>query len=322
MTDVPAISVIVPVYNVAAYVGECLSSLVHQTFTDFEIIAVNDGSTDGSLAILREFESSYPFIRVIDQPNAGVSAARKAGLALAQGKYVTFVDSDDSVATTYLEELYTAAEKNQADIACCNYFFRFEATGLTVTYPFAHKSVLNQEQAMQRLVRDYSIQGFLWNKLYRRTLFTENEIPFPSMCFEDMVMNRELFSHAEKIVTLRKPLYYYQQRCTSALNTMNPRKINDFFRMLVMTRRFLERGGKYEKYQFSYRILCGNTIFCSLYLIVKMHMDHRCAGGALTNMKKVLQSAHRFTDSSFDVMEDISVDVVTAPKAETNLSAR
>ena len=103
MTDVPAISVIVPVYNVAAYVGECLSSLVHQTFTDFEIIAVNDGSTDGSLAILREFESSYPFIRVIDQPNAGVSAARKAGLALAQGKYVTFVDSDDSVATTYLE---------------------------------------------------------------------------------------------------------------------------------------------------------------------------------------------------------------------------
>lgn len=75
MTTTPKISVIVPVYNVASYVGECLSSLVHQTFHDFEIIAVNDGSTDGSLAVLREFESSYPFVRVLDQPNSGVSAA-------------------------------------------------------------------------------------------------------------------------------------------------------------------------------------------------------------------------------------------------------
>ena len=117
------ITVVVPVYNVEDYLDWCLGSLEGQTLKDIDIICVNDGSTDGSLAILREFESSYPFIRVIDQPNAGVSAARKAGLALAQGKYVTFVDSDDSVATTYLEELYTAAEKNQADIACCNYFF-------------------------------------------------------------------------------------------------------------------------------------------------------------------------------------------------------
>src|SRR5699024_12859515 len=73
MTPAPKISVIVPVYNVAPYVGECLSSLVHQTFTDFEIIAVNDGSTDGSLAVLREFERSYPMVHVIDQPNSGVS---------------------------------------------------------------------------------------------------------------------------------------------------------------------------------------------------------------------------------------------------------
>ena len=78
MTPAPKISVIVPVYNVAPYVGECLSSLVHQTFTDFEIIAVNDGSTDGSLAVLREFERSYPMVHVIDQPNSGVSRARQA----------------------------------------------------------------------------------------------------------------------------------------------------------------------------------------------------------------------------------------------------
>ena len=88
MTTTPKISVIVPVYNVASYVGECLSSLVHQTFRDFEVIAVNDGSTDGSLAILKDFEDSYPFIHIIDQPNRGVSAARMAGLSQARGEYV------------------------------------------------------------------------------------------------------------------------------------------------------------------------------------------------------------------------------------------
>lgn len=322
MTTTPKISVIVPVYNVASYVGECLSSLVHQTFRDFEVIAVNDGSTDGSLAILKDFEESYPFIHIIDQPNRGVSAARMAGLSQARGEYVAFVDSDDYVVSTYLEELYTAAYTNDADITCCNYYFRFEATGLTITYPCCWKSVLTREKALQRLVRDYSIQGFLWNKLYRKRLFTDYNIPFPAMCFEDMIMNRALFSHAQKVVTLRKPLYYYQQRHTSALNTMTPKKINDFFRMLVMTRRFLEEWGEYDKFRFSYRVLCGKTTLCSFYYITQMHIHHHQAAGYLTNLKKVMRSVRRYMGNDFESVTDVSLEVVAAPEAETNLSAR
>lgn len=320
MTAAPKISIIVPVYNVASYVGECLSSLVHQTFTDFEVIAVNDGSTDGSLAVLREFEQSFPFVHVIDQPNSGVSPARMAGLAMARGEYISFVDGDDYVVPNFLEKLYTTALENDADIVCCNYYFRFESTGLTITYPWCWKSVLNRDKAMQRLIRDYSIQGFLWNKLYRKTLFTEHDIPFPAMCFEDMIMNRSLFSYANKVVTLRVPLYYYQQRPTSALNTMTPKKINDFFRMLVMTRKFLENIGEYDKFQFSYRILCGKTAFCSLYYILKMHMDHHQAAGFLTNLKKVSKSVRLFIGNDFDSLSEVSVDVVDAPRAETNYS--
>ena len=118
MTPAPKISVIVPVYNVAPYVGECLSSLVHQTFTDFEIIAVNDGSTDGSLAVLREFERSYHMVHVIDQPNSGVSRARQAGLAQETGEFISFVDSDDYVVPTFLQDLYRAVcTSEDTDIA-------------------------------------------------------------------------------------------------------------------------------------------------------------------------------------------------------------
>ena len=321
MTPAPKISVIVPVYNVAPYVGECLSSLVHQTFTDFEIIAVNDGSTDGSLAVLREFERSYPMVHIIDQPNSGVSRARQAGLAQAKGEFISFVDSDDYVVPNFLEDLYRAVcTSEDTDIACCNYYLRFEITGLTFTYPFCWKSSLTRDKAMQRLIRDYSIQGFLWNKLYRRSLFTENNIPFPNMCFEDMVMNRVLFAHARKVVTLRKPLYYYQQRRASAMYTMNARKINDFYRMLLFTRRALEKGGEYEKFQFSYYVLCGKISFCALWLTARMHLEKRTAAGFLTNVKKVAKSLRQFTTADSDSLSEVSINVVDSPKAETNYS--
>ena len=98
----PKISVVIPVYNVEPFVGKCLSTLVHQTFQDFEIIAVNDGSKDGSLAILREFERNYVNMVVIDQPNAGMSMARNRGMEAARGEYLCFVDSDDYVSPYFL----------------------------------------------------------------------------------------------------------------------------------------------------------------------------------------------------------------------------
>ena len=121
----PKISVVIPVYNVEPFVGKCLSTLVHQTFQDFEIIAVNDGSKDGSLAILREFERNYANIIVIDQPNAGMSMARNRGMEAARGEYLCFVDSDDYVSPYFLEELHRAVTENDADIACCYYYYHF-----------------------------------------------------------------------------------------------------------------------------------------------------------------------------------------------------
>ena len=114
------ISIIIPVYNVKKFLNKCLKSIVNQTFTDLEIICINDGSTDKSLSILNSFAQKDNRIIVINQSNQGQSCARNAGLAIATGEYTGFVDSDDWIDLDFYEKLYTAAEKYNADIVCVN----------------------------------------------------------------------------------------------------------------------------------------------------------------------------------------------------------
>ena len=175
----PVISVIIPVYNAERYLRECLTSLVNQTFRAYEIIAVNDGSTDGSLAILRHFQKDWPQLRVIDQENGGVSAARNVGMAAARGEYLGFMDADDTVAPNYLERLYRTCVDTGAEISCCYYYYRMDNSDFLWKYPFRCHGVFNRSEAMTKLLHDTQMQGLMWNKLFQRRLFTENNITFP-----------------------------------------------------------------------------------------------------------------------------------------------
>ncbi len=115
----PAISVIVPMYNAEAYVGECLESLMAQTFKDFEVIVIDDGSTDNSSRVVASVSASDARFRLIGQPNKGPSEARNTGLKIAHGAWIAFIDSDDKVSENYLETLLEIAQKHDAEIACC-----------------------------------------------------------------------------------------------------------------------------------------------------------------------------------------------------------
>ena len=131
------ISVIVPVYNVESYLSQCLDSIINQTFTDFELIAVNDGSTDSSLSILHDYSKRDSRIIVIDKPNTGVSDTRNLGLSNAQGEYVCFVDADDILSHTYLGDMYEIASRKHADMVLCKYCtfrnkLKFSSTDLHV----------------------------------------------------------------------------------------------------------------------------------------------------------------------------------------------
>ena len=291
----PKISVVIPVYNVEKYVGKCLSSLLEQTYRDFEVIAVNDGSTDSSPEILRHFEARDSRVHVIDQSNGGMSQARNTGMEVASGEYIAFVDSDDFVASTYLEELYDACIQNDADISCCYYYYHYVENDFMFEYPFRCKGIFNRTQAMDKLLRDVQIQSLVWNKLYRRSLFTDYRITFPTMCFEDMAVAHRIFQNASRVVVLDRPLYYYNQHSLSTLATINANKINDFIRAIAIVRVSLEKNGLYEKYKKSYLALTRKTCNCCYLYVLKMHGEKKCMRGCMTNMRRVSQAIRQFS---------------------------
>lgn len=321
----PMISVIIPVYNVEKYVGKCLTSLAEQTYRDFEIIAVNDGSTDNSLDILRHFEAKYDFIKVIDQENCGMSQARNAGMRVARGEYIALVDSDDYVAPTYLEELYDACIDNDADISCCYYYFHYVENGFMFEYPFRCHGLLTQQQAMNKLLRDVQIQSYVWNKLYKRSLFTEYGVTFPSISFEDMATSNKLFTHANRVAVIDRPLYYYNQRPLSTLATMNANKINDYLHAVAMVRISLENNGSYKKYRRSYLALTRKAFNCACLYVFRLHRDRKCIRGCATNFSGV---AHTIWDCSSDefnpeiVLGNLSHAVAEPEKLEKDYSVR
>lgn len=164
------ISVIIPVYNAAEYLAETLDSVFHQSFNDFELILINDGSTDGSEKIIKDYSDCYPDkVISIFQQNQGQSAARNNALDYARGKYIAFVDSDDIIAETYLEKLYDAAERENAQMSVCAFRAYDDATGKTVeirmtedwTVPFdsTHSHVF-QYSPWARLIRTDFIRKY------------------------------------------------------------------------------------------------------------------------------------------------------------------
>ena len=312
----PAISIVIPIYNAERYLAECLASLARQTFRDFEVIAVNDGSADGSLALLRRAEKEYDFLRVIDQENGGVSAARNNGMAAARGEYLGFVDADDYAAPNYLERLYRTCVDNDADISCCYYYYKFDAPEFLWQYPFRCHGIFDRTQAMNLLLHDTQMQGLMWNKLFRRSLFTENHIVFPAMkCLEDMIVMNQLFSHIHRLAVIDEPLYYYRKHSSSALASITPGKINDFMKAMVLVRQMLEKSGQFEKYRRSYRALLRKTGTCCYLYTAKMHARQLRPQGSLRNLKALHRALRFYASDDFSADADVSVvsDVVYMP---------
>lgn len=216
------VSVIVPVYNVEPFLEECLNSIVRQTYQNIEVIVVDDGSTDGSGMLCDVFGKSDKRVRVVHQSNGGLSAARNAGLGLAQGEYIAFVDSDDAVAPGFLAALLSA----RADVAQCaacrdkHYLQRKDGTDVSFQR-------LTPYQASERLQFDSTGDAtVVWNKLYRRHLFDGVEFPVGKQHEDEFVTYRLLWKADEVCVTAR-PLYFYRQHPESTMGAgFSPRSLH------------------------------------------------------------------------------------------------
>ena len=210
MNSAPLISIIVPAYNVEKYIKTCLDSLINQTYSNFEIIVINDGSTDQTEKILNEYESN-PKIRIFSQKNGGLSAARNQGLTLANGELVCFIDSDDSVKSDYLEKLAAPFfEDSNIDITVCGYQEKFENS--EINHVLKSQKITGAQATKDLLIKQQDFNILAWNKLYRKKLFSNNHIEYPAgQIHEDNLTTYKLFSHAQKVFYISDVLYIYQR---------------------------------------------------------------------------------------------------------------
>lgn len=200
------ISVIVPVYKAEAYLHRCVDSLLSQSFQDFEILLVDDGSPDRSGEICDEYARKDTRVRVFHKENGGVSSARQCGMDNALGEYTIHTDPDDWVEPTMLEELYKKAKEEDADMVICDFYE--ENRGKTI-YVRQQPSSLDHETVLRELFQQ--LHGSCWNKLVRRACYSEQQIKFPlELSYrEDLFTNVCLLSHKIKVVYLPRGFYHY-----------------------------------------------------------------------------------------------------------------
>lgn len=243
----PKLSVMIPVYNVEAYLRKCLDSVIYPQLSDYEIVLVNDGSTDSSGDICREYASRYPeLIRLITTENGGIGKARDVGIDTARGEYIIFVDSDDYLSENAIPEML---ETLSLDFQMCIFDIRSvnEDGKLLKFIPGCNCDGEFTLESYPELLFD---MPSAWNKIYRRSLFTNNGIYYPlRVWYEDMYVTPHLYAKAGKMLAVHKPWYNYLQRAGSITNNKNTQRNLEIIPAVDTMLSAYRAEGLYEKYR-------------------------------------------------------------------------
>ena len=309
----PEISVIVPVYNVEKYLDACLESIRKQTFTDFEVLIIDDETPDNSAEIAEKYTQLDSRFTIYHKKNGGLSDARNYGLERAKGKYVVFIDSDDRIREKYLESMHDAIIKYDADIAVCSFSFYYINSGKTKKAnkkPIDNNRVYERDEAVRELMRDRQFRFYVWNKLWKMSLFKDNNIKMPKMIYEDIVVSSKLFCHINRAVTIDYRGYIYTRAFSKYKEiSMTKRRINDYINTIPCVRKYLEERGLYKiaAKPFTRHIM---HVFLSVPLLViqaKKELKNGFFKNSAAAMKKVIKCLRMPADKLDEI---IKVDVV------------
>ena len=209
----PKVSVIIPVYKVEKYLDECLKSMDKQTYKDFELILVDDGSPDSCGEVCEEYAKNHENTKVIHQENAGLSQARNNGVKVASGDYIIFVDSDDYVTDDYIDYLVNLAEKYDADVAIGESVQFTDNSNPIISEKTEFDNLCDSAQALSKICyNEYPICA--WGKIYKRSLV--EKYPYPAgALYEDLATTYKIVGDSEKIAYGNKVIYYWRQRSGS-----------------------------------------------------------------------------------------------------------
>ena len=268
----PKISIIVPVYNVEKYLDQCLKSMVHQTFSDIEIIIVDDGSPDNSSAIYQKYAEEDQRVQYIKKENGGVSRARNTGLEKATGDYVLFIDSDDWMTEDACEILYSEAIRTDADFVIADTYMTFEDGKTDYIHVFKESYTTDDRTVIkeyQKTIIAYPYNpmpygdrcmmptglGGPWNKLVKRKLIIDNHIqfdPYVNGMFDDCLYSLHVLEYASKITYIAKPVYYYRMVSTSLLHKYRKNMLETNAHIFERIRDFIQLNGDADYFKSAY----------------------------------------------------------------------
>lgn len=242
----PKVSIVVPIYNVEKYLDRSIRSLINQSLQDIEIILVNDGSKDNSLAICKKYKQQDKRVKVIDKPNGGVSSARNEGIKVAIGEYIGFIDPDDWIENNMYEQLYKQIIETKCDVAMCNFVIDDNRSIKEIYIP-TDKHVLNKQDIREWLIPNMvgpedlnsngsTIMGSACRLLVKREMTMNQQILFPLSIplMEDLIWCIEVFANSNKIVIDRGLYYHYMKNDNSAVTGY--RKNMDSVQMMVFNK--------------------------------------------------------------------------------------
>lgn len=248
------ISIIVPVYNVEEYLERCINSILNQTYKNWEVIFINDGSIDRSLEILKEYKEKDKRIKIIDKKNAGSGAARNEGIASSRGEYIAFLDSDDWYEKNFLEKLYNNLIENNSDVVMCNPRIRYKDEHIIENINLNIFTRINLLQNPEEILKILEMP-VIWNKIYKKDVIMKKNIKFPNCSFaEDVEFLYKVFLNVEKVSKIEEHLYNYYKGDNSLTKKVNKNK-ELLFKMYIV----LDNIEKYvrknymEKIEFFYQ---------------------------------------------------------------------
>ena len=263
------VSVIVPVYQVEAYLAKCLDSILAQTFADFELILVDDGTKDDCPRIMAQYAAADARIRCIHKENGGLSSARNAGLDIARGEYIAFVDSDDAVEPTMLADAVDAAEQADAELVIYNYRPVTEAGVQGACLPMKDE-VLDLDQMglanyFYRYWMPYVHGQEAWCRLYRRDIIEQNHLryaPNDEIFAEDTLFSAMYLMHVHKLAALAKPYVHYLQRGNSLMGMRKPKLCRRLINLSVRLADYVKACGRDKELADVLPVLCYDKLIC------------------------------------------------------------
>lgn len=229
-------SIILPIYNVEKYLCECIDSILKQNFSDYEIILVDDGSTDSSPQICDEYEKKDSRVKVIHKKNGGLSDARNHGTDIAQGNYIIYIDSDDYVITkTFLMDIYKKIELEKSDIILYKFSKYYDHNNLLegCNFSLCTNDTHNPAELLYELVKKDAYYGMAWIKAFSKEIIIKNEIKFEkNLLGEDMDWYFNLLLHTKTISVIDKSYIAYRQREGSITKSLKIKNLTDYIYIL------------------------------------------------------------------------------------------